>query len=75
MELEIIKIENKENVVLANLQYNNNNYILCAETKDNNEDVKDELKIYKKNQNEITEIEDEKEYDIVKEIFEKQLNI
>lgn len=74
-ELEIIKISDLEYVVLAKLQYNNNNYILCAETIDNNNDVKDELKIYKKNKNEIIEIEDEKEYNIVKKICEKQLGI
>ena len=76
METEIIELENgKKYAVISSTKYDNNEYILITEVSKDEENISEELEIVKRDNGNIVKIEEELEYELLKEVFERKLEL
>lgn len=75
--VEILEMESGEKyAIIDSLNHDGKEYILIAETEDE-KSISEELDIMVRNSetNTINQIEDELEYDLIKEVFERKLGL
>ena len=76
METEIIELENgKKYAIISSTKYDNNEYILITEVSKDEENISEELEIVKRDNGSIVKIEEELEYELLKEVFERKLEL
>ena len=73
-DTEIIELENGEKyAIISSINYDNKEYILVSEISDDEQNISEELDIFIRTNEFIKAIEEENEYNLLKEVFEKKL--
>ncbi len=77
-KVEIIEMETGEKyAVISSVSYENNEYILVTKVNETEKSISDEYEIFIRNRekNCFEDIEDETQYSLLKEVFERKLNL
>ena len=72
--VDVIKFNNENYAVISSLTYDGRQFYLISKIIDDCHDVSNELDIVVKNDYSYSFIDDEYEYNLVKEVFEKKLD-
>lgn len=72
--VDVIKFNNENYAVISSLTYDGRQFYLISKIIDDGHDVSNELDIVVKNDYSYSFIDDEYEYNLVKEVFEKKLD-
>ncbi len=73
-DTEIIELDNGEKyAIISSINYDNKEYILVSEMSDDEQNISEELDIFIRTNEFIRAIEEENEYNLLKEAFEKKL--
>ncbi len=72
--VDVIKFSNENYAVISSLTYDGRQFYLISKIIDDGHDVSNELDIVVKNDYSYSFIDDEYEYNLVKEVFEKKLD-